>query len=675
MSLSEDYTLPHKKPLPLLKDVCNLDEDEFEIIKSDKKETTQAPDKTQVSDEFVDAMLSVAQMKLTENDALTFATTASARLDFFFDIMQGSTKDLIYDRLNASWKEHPEDTLRLIFQQRDIRDGKGTRDEFYHCITWLRQYHPKTLAANLEHIPLVGYWKDLPNILQILAHGQLSVNEQRQQRSKRRSQKRENRREEVEKRIEAMLSDPENKLSREELIEKYRHERVEAHKEEMQKRSEEARQLRKQQANERYQIARKVFTEDEIYHELHIQTALLFAKALKNDLKKLKSDQSVSLASKWAPTPNGSHDRYTLLATTIAELLYPEAEYRKSDEMYTDYVTRIRRLYRKEYLTPLRAKIPVIETFMSKHEWEKIPYQLVTSVCMKNNKEHFIKHDEGRFNEYLNNVKSGKEKIHSGALMPHELVGEILKHLNHTSRNTSDDNSTLSIQTVEAQWNDYVEQLRKSGTLESCTAVCDVSGSMSGTPMLAAIALSLLISELTVPPFNQMLITFSEKPQVHIVKGDTLVEKVDNVRNMNWGYNTNFISVFDLILQRAQAVNLAPEKMVKRLFVFTDMEFDEANSDHGKYETTYETIKSRFEKAGYTLPEMIFWNLRGDARTTGTGASKPVQKDAPGVAMVSGFSGQLLKMFLDGRLQQITPYSTMRAAIDLPKYDRLVVVD
>lgn len=42
---------------------------------------------------------------------------------------------------------------------------------------------------------------------------------------------------------------------------------------------------------------------------------------------------------------------------------------------------------------------------------------------------------------------------------------------------------------------DIVEDMKKNGKLlENCMAVCDVSGSMSGTPMMACIGLGLIIN-------------------------------------------------------------------------------------------------------------------------------------------------------------------------------------
>ena len=44
--------------------------------------------------------------------------------------------------------------------------------------------------------------------------------------------------------------------------------------------------------------------------------------------------------------------------------------------------------------------------------------------------------------------------------------------------------------------------------------------------MQVAIALSLLVAEVTAVPFNERVCTFSAKPQLHQIKGASLVSKV-----------------------------------------------------------------------------------------------------------------------------------------------------
>lgn len=67
-----------------------------------------------------------------------------------------------------------------------------------------------------------------------------------------------------------------------------------------------------------------------------------------------------------------------------------------------------------------------MQVYMCANEWQDVKYTRVPSVCMKNNKGSFEEHDKQRFTQYLEDVQAGKKSIASGALKPHELVGEAM---------------------------------------------------------------------------------------------------------------------------------------------------------------------------------------------------------------------------------------------------------
>uniref|UniRef100_A0A6B2LBR1 VWFA domain-containing protein n=1 Tax=Arcella intermedia TaxID=1963864 RepID=A0A6B2LBR1_9EUKA len=287
---------------------------------------------------------------------------------------------------------------------------------------------------------------------------------------------------------------------------------------------------------------------------------------------------------------------------------------------------------------------------------------------MKNNKEIFVRHDEVRFGEYLGAVERGEKKIASQALLPHHLVRETYSFLDESA-------SSAAARTTEAQWAAYVESLRKSGTLDSSMAVCDVSGSMSGEPMEVAIALSLLTSQISQPPFNKVIITFSEKPQIHHIKGSTLTAMVTDIMQTESGLNTNFQAVFEKILGLAKENKLKAEDMIKVLFVFSDMEFDEARGERTDLEpfTNYNVVKRMYEREGYVLPQIVFWNLRGGRGVV----SKPVLASQSGVAMISGFSGMLMKVFLEGGdlMKELNPVRVLEKSINTKAFSKLKVID
>lgn len=165
------------------------------------------------------------------------------------------------------------------------------------------------------------------------------------------------------------------------------------------------------------------------------------------------------------------------------------------------------------------------EVYIGRKDWGSIPYNRVASIAMKTYKDRFLKYDEERFKEYLEKVKQEKSKIAAGALLPHQIIGAL---------NDSDDGG----QVAELQWKRIVDDMSKKGKLKNCLAICDVSGSMAGTPMELSVALGVLVSELSVEPWKGKLITFSNNRKLQIIEGEDLISKVEFVRHMEWGMNT-----------------------------------------------------------------------------------------------------------------------------------------
>lgn len=130
--------------------------------------------------------------------------------------------------------------------------------------------------------------------------------------------------------------------------------------------------------------------------------------------------------------------------------------------------------------------------------------------------------------------------------------------------------------------------------------------------------------------------------------------------------NTDFQKVFDRILEVVVAAKLSEEQMIKRLFVFSDMEFDKASFN--PWETDYQVIQKKFRKHGYEkVPEIVFWNL-------GNSSATPVKATQNGVAMLSGYSKNLMNLFLEGG-GIINPENVMEAAVSGSEYQQLVVYD
>ncbi|XP_073055288.1 uncharacterized protein [Primulina eburnea] len=563
-------------------------------------------------------------MGLTENFSPTFLSSGNPLLDFFFHVVPDTPPEILVQRLQLAWNEDPLKTLRLVCNLRGVRGtGKSDREGYYTAALWLYKHHPRTLASNVASLADFGYYKDLLEILFRLLEGadarKFGKGGVRRAVGRGRGKRRIVRRGKIFGKIDSNLSKEEKRIS----------------------------------------MAKRVvdrFNQDPDFKFFHDRVSDLFAESLRSDTKLLDSGDmfKISLAAKWCPSLDSSFDKITLLCETIARKVFPKEEYPEYQGIDDEhYAYRVRDRLRKQVLVPLRKALELPEVYIGNNDWGSIPYNRVASVAMKLYKEKFLKHDKERFLEYLQKVKSGQTKIAAGALLPHEIIAAL-----------GDGDGG---QVAELQWKRMVEDMAKKGKLSNSLAICDVSGSMEGIPMEVSVALGVLLSELSQNPWKGKIITFSQDPTLHIIKGDSLKSKTSFVRNMEWGMNTDLQKVFDLILQVAMKGGLTADQIVKRLFVFSDMEFDQASNV--PWETDHEAIVRKFRGCGYgdCVPEIVFWNLR-DSRAT------PVPGNKAGVALVSGFSKNLMSLFLENG-GKLNPESVMEAAISGEEYKKLVVVD
>jgi hypothetical protein len=245
-------------------------------------------------------------------------------------------------------------------------------------------------------------------------------------------------------------------------------------------------------------------------------------------------------------------------------------------------------------------------------------------------KKQFAMEDLQRFEAYLEDVAAGKAKISGAVLLPSQLVQKTFV-ANQYRAITSQDRMSQNIdylvkvkiaqieaKVIDQQWNTLCQRIHDSGTLDNAIAVADVSGSMGGpifadgtNPMCSSIGLSLLLAKVAKPPFNNSFITFSEMPQV--VKLDsnaTFSEQVRAMETAHWGMTTDFNAVFEKLLLPMAIENKIPkEEMIKRIFVFSDMQFDAARHGNACYgwnenpkpppqdwETNYQRIKRLYEE-------------------------------------------------------------------------------
>ena len=356
-----------------------------------------------------------------------------------------------------------------------------------------------------------------------------------------------------------------------------------------------------------------------------------YGNQLKVDQKNMLQGGSVSLCAKWAPTERGSLD----FKHKIVKLLCSNMKITIKD-------------YRKQYLSPLREYLNIVEKLMCSQNWSCIDYNKVPSCAMKRLKNSFEKHSPVAFREWANKLQKREAKVNAKQLFPHELVQTVLRgHYDIV---------------VEKQWEVLQNETMKLGVLKDCIPVVDTSGSMSMAvnsvkPIDVSLALGIMIARSIQGDFHNNIITFSSKPSFfQLPKNTTLLDTVTKLSQAPWGYNTDLQSVFNLILSKARDVNLPQQNMPKYIFIISDMQFD--NTTTGQ--TNFQEIEMKYKKYGYDRPNVIFWNVNGSI------TDFPVSTDSNGTCLISGYSTSIMKALLSG--DKISSYDILRKTIDDKRY-------
>tara|TARA_R100000951_G_scaffold114942_1_gene121445 strand:- start:2830 stop:3576 length:747 start_codon:yes stop_codon:yes gene_type:complete len=233
----------------------------------------------------------------------------------------------------------------------------------------------------------------------------------------------------------------------------------------------------------------------------------------------------------------------------------------------------------------------------------------------------------------------GKGKINASVLFPHQVLESM-------------EFDKDSINAAQVQWDalpNYME-----GSSERILPVCDVSGSMSGLPMEVCVALGMYISERNESIFKDAFITFSSEPTMQYVEGDNLLDRYNSLIESDWGMSTNLQATFDLVLNSAVREKMPESQMPTKLLILSDMEFD--NIDRSHTGSNLDHIRAKYAEAGYTMPEIIFWNLNGRV------GNVPANAADENVGLVSGFSPSILKSILQGKVE--TPEELMLNTVE-----------
>lgn len=365
---------------------------------------------------------------------------------------------------------------------------------------------------------------------------------------------------------------------------------------------------------------------------------------LQEDIKNYTEDKPISLLAKWLPKRNAESHISRHYARLIIEGLELD------DKTYN------------RMLVKLRKKLNLVETFMCANQWSAIDYNSVPSKANLLYRNAFLKHDPERRQQYLEDLANGKEgvKINASTNFPHDIVHQYV----------TVDGYGWSYklkkydETLEQLWRNQKDTIQSA---ENIMVIQDGSGSMyrpidrnsSAQAEEVATALSIYFAERCSGQFNNKFMTFGNIPRfVDISNCQNLKEKIQiTLKNTDYS-NTNIERVFQLLLDTAVKNNMKQSDLPNTLLMISDMEFDCMTSGRTD-KAMFDEFAKEYERYGYKLPRLVFWNI---CSRTGT---IPVRENANGVALVSGYSVNIMNMVLSNELD---PYKCLLKQLNTERY-------
>ena len=359
-------------------------------------------------------------------------------------------------------------------------------------------------------------------------------------------------------------------------------------------------------------------------------------KTLRADMEALAQDgedAKVSLLAKWLPSINASGRDTVRNAKKIARAMkMTDSEYRK-------------------VLSALRAQIKIIENNLREKDYS-FDYEKQASKALYKYRRAFIRNDGERYRSFIQKAKEDPTVMNTGTLTPYDVIAPVIKR----AEITEDERSAM-----DATWN----ALENYAGSENSLVVVDGSSSMywgiNTSPAAVAQSLGIYFAERNTGAFHNHFITFSNRPRLVEIKGRDIVEKVRYCMGFNECSNTDLEKTFMLILNTAVRNNLKQSDMPEKLYIISDMEFDTCAKNSGM--TNFENAKAEFERRGFKLPQVVFWNV--NSRNT----QQPVEMNEQGVALVSGCNPQIFSMLKDGNFE---PYKFMMSVLSSKRYERIV---
>ena len=337
-----------------------------------------------------------------------------------------------------------------------------------------------------------------------------------------------------------------------------------------------------------------------------------------------------SLCAKWAKSCNASSKETCRLGRLTANAM---------GLSYHGY---------QKMLAKIRNRLNVIERLMSDGRWDEIEFEKVPSNAGIRYSHCFSTREELK-ERYADFIADNKTKVNSAVLYPYDCAVKAF-NVGHMPYGSTEREA------VNKHWEnlpDYIGDNDASNFMCVCDTSCSMTwGNSNPKPIDVATSLAMYFAERANGPFHNHYISFASRPQLIEIVGRDFVEKINRIRKTNLCDNTNLEAVFNLLLSVAKR-GVPAEDFVKKLFIISDMEIDQATNEidycgslgpesYNGFKSLMERIRDNWERqTDIPFPQLYYWNVNARNNT--------VLSLGPDVSYISGASPAILKQILSGK--------------------------
>ncbi len=389
------------------------------------------------------------------------------------------------------------------------------------------------------------------------------------------------------------------------------------------------------------QIYRDILKHLEVYHK----DVLLETTILQNTAEIGRWDDLLIFSD-----PDVKKVAFTLIAVALTEKNALAAKWAPRKGPVAEDLRKFLGLTPRSYRKLLVGLSNTVETQMCARDWDEINFSHVPSLAMSRYTKAFNKKAPATFASYKAALVKGdpEVKVNAAAVYPYDII----KSLRYGDREMADQ-----------QWKALPNYMSDAMVLPmvdvSGSMQCSAGGSKTITCLDVALSLGLYCSDKNTGPFKDLFLTFSSQPQLVPLRG-TLSEKMHQMQRSSWAMSTNLNAAFDEILRVAVGNRVEASQMPKILLILSDMQFNSCVDNPNN--TAMGMITDKYQRAGYELPKVVFWNLNSHDNV-------PVKFNEQGTALVSGFSPSIMRAVLAADMDDFTPEAIMMKTIMSDRYN------